>query len=75
MSNQFPLSNYPPGVSDNTPDAPWNQVDIVGECFECRCSKSSEDMSDEERQSYDDNDDGSFLCDSCYSKLGMFPPR
>jgi hypothetical protein len=75
MKDPFPPINYPPGVSDSTPDAPWNQVDIVGECYECKCSKLVEEMSGEEYQSYDDNEDGSFLCDICYSKLGMFPPR
>lgn len=65
MKNPFPLSNYPPGVSDSTPEAPWNQVDIIGDCFECGVSKNSEDMSQDERYSYDDNDDGTFLCDKC----------
>jgi hypothetical protein len=69
MKNPFPMSNYPPGVSDSTYGAPWNEVDIVGDCFECKCSKLGADMSKEECQSYDDNDDGSFLCDKCANKI------
>ena len=71
MKNPFPLSNYPPGA-ENDPRAPWNQVDIIGDCFSCGVSKYAEDMSKEEAQSYDDNDDGSFLCDECYQKNGDF---
>ena len=34
------LSNYPPGVSDSTWDAPWNQSDPEEEEFEVTCSQS-----------------------------------
>ena len=34
------LSNYPTGVSDSTPDAPWNQVDVPEKEFEVTCSQS-----------------------------------
>ena len=34
------LSNYPPGVSDSTWDAPWNEPDIPEEEFEVTCSQS-----------------------------------
>jgi hypothetical protein len=27
MWSPFPISNYPPGVNDNTPGAPWNDND------------------------------------------------
>lgn len=67
MKNPFHLSNYPPGA-ENDPNAPWNQVDFVGECFECGKLQWPEDMSQEERWSLEDNDDGGFLCDSCHVK-------
>jgi len=39
------FSNYPPGVSDNTPDAPWNQVENEPEnvdvCVSITMSKST----------------------------------
>lgn len=34
------LSNYPPGVSDSTIDAPWNQSDPEDMDFEVTCSQS-----------------------------------
>ena len=67
MKNPFPISNYPPGVSHFTPDAPWNEKDIVGLCYECDTSKYIEDMTAEEAQSLDDNGDGFFLCDKCWT--------
>jgi hypothetical protein len=63
--NPFPPINYPPGTS-NDPNAPWNQVDIIGDCFECGKRKLIEDMSFWEHASFDDNDDLSYLCDTCY---------
>jgi hypothetical protein len=34
------LSNYPPGLSDNTPGAPWNEPVIHEKDFEVTCSQS-----------------------------------
>lgn len=34
------LSNYPPGVSDSTWDAPWNEPEIPDEDFEITCSQT-----------------------------------
>ena len=34
------LSNYPDGVSDNTPGAPWNEEFIPEKEFEVTCSQS-----------------------------------
>lgn len=34
------LSNYPPGVSDNTPGAPWTEESIPEEDFEVTCSQT-----------------------------------
>ncbi len=34
------LSNYPPGVSDNTVGAPWNEPTVPDEDFEVTCSQS-----------------------------------
>lgn len=34
------LSNYPPGLSDRTPDAPWNEPVIPEKDFEITCSQS-----------------------------------
>lgn len=34
------LSNYPPGLSDNTPGAPWNEPEIPEKDFEITCSQS-----------------------------------
>lgn len=34
------LSNYPPGLSDNTPGAPWNEPVIPEKDFEVTCSQS-----------------------------------
>jgi hypothetical protein len=34
------LSNYPPGVSDNTPDAPWNEPEIPEKEFNVLCSQT-----------------------------------
>lgn len=34
------LSNYPPGVSDSTWDAPWNEPYIPEKDFEITCSQS-----------------------------------
>lgn len=34
------LSNYPPGVSDNTPGTPWTEEDIPEEDFEVTCSQT-----------------------------------
>lgn len=33
-------SNYPPGVSDSTPDAPWNQSDPDDMDFDVTCSQT-----------------------------------
>lgn len=33
-------SNYPPGVSDNTIEAPWNEPVVPDEEFEVTCSQS-----------------------------------
>ena len=33
-------SNYPPGVSDNTPDAPWNESEVPEKDFEVTCSQT-----------------------------------
>lgn len=60
----FPYSNYPPGVTESTPDAPWNErSDAV--CYRCRINKEICEMSEEEYQSLGDNGDGSFMCDKC----------
>ena len=32
------LDNYPPGVSDNTPDAPWNEPEVPEKEFEVTCT-------------------------------------
>ena len=32
------MNNYPPGVSDNTPDAPWNQEDVPEKEFDVTCT-------------------------------------
>ena len=32
------MNNYPPGVSDNTPDAPWNQPDVPEKEFDVTCT-------------------------------------
>jgi hypothetical protein len=34
------LSNYPDGVSDNTPGAPWNEESIPEKEFDVTCSQS-----------------------------------
>ena len=34
------LSNYPPGVSDSTWDAPWNDPDVPEKEFDVTCSQS-----------------------------------
>lgn len=34
------LSNYPPGVSDNTIGAPWNDPEVPDEDFEITCSQT-----------------------------------
>lgn len=65
MKNPFPPINYPPGVSDSTYNAPWNEVDLIATCYECGEDKKAEDLFDEELKSYEDNDDGTFLCDTC----------
>jgi hypothetical protein len=74
MKNPFPPINYPPGAIDD-PNAPWNQVDIVGNCFNCGYFKPAEDMSIAERQSYDDNGDGEFLCDDCEKNWEIHNPE
>lgn len=65
MKDPFPAINYPPGAI-NDPDAPWNLPDIEsGVCFGCKTVINIDDMSEEELRSYDDNEDGEFLCDAC----------
>ena len=32
------MNNYPPGVSDNTPDAPWNQPEVPEKEFDVTCT-------------------------------------
>lgn len=59
--------HYPPGA-ENDPNAPWNQKEIISDCLSCGESKNSEDMSDREIESYNDRDDGLFLCDDCFTK-------
>ena len=34
------LSNYPDGVDDNTPWAPWNEIEVPQKDFEVTCSQS-----------------------------------
>jgi len=34
------LSNYPDGLSDNTPDAPWNDSDAPEKEFDVTCSQT-----------------------------------
>lgn len=34
------LSNYPPGVSDSTWDAPWNEVEVPEKDFEVTCCQT-----------------------------------
>ena len=34
------MDNYPCGLSDYTPDAPWNDVDVPEKDFEITCSQS-----------------------------------
>lgn len=34
------LSNYPPGVSDSTPNAPWNDCDVPEKDFEITCCQT-----------------------------------
>ena len=38
---------------------------IIAQCYACQWEKRYRDMSEDEQQSYDDNEDGSFLCDEC----------
>jgi hypothetical protein len=64
MKNPFPMSNYPPGVSESSPDAPWNEHSTA-KCFECGVVLEMCDMSDDEHLSFEDNGDGTFLCDGC----------
>ena len=33
-------SNYPPGVSDNTPDAPWNEPEVPDKDFDVTCCQT-----------------------------------
>jgi hypothetical protein len=69
------LSNYPPGVSDSTHGAPWNDPPQLGDCYGCSRTKDVDDMSVDERRSYFDNDDDTFLCDECYNKHGGWVGR
>ena len=32
------MNNYPPGVSDNTPDAPWNDPEVPEKEFDVTCT-------------------------------------
>lgn len=32
------MNNYPPGVSDNTPDAPWNDSEVPEKEFDVTCT-------------------------------------
>ena len=34
------LSNYPPGLSDNTPGAPWNEPDVPEKEFDVTCTQT-----------------------------------
>ena len=64
MKNPFPMSNYPPGVSDSTPYAPWSEQ-VDSKCYVCGTIIEFCDMSQEELVSYEDNDNSCFMCDEC----------
>jgi hypothetical protein len=54
------MSNYPDGLSEGTPGAPWNQEPV-------RCSKCRDDLDQDASEQGDDNDPGwpGGLCSSC----------
>jgi hypothetical protein len=66
MKNPFPMSNYPPGVTESSPDAPWNEKSTAT-CYGCWMVIELCDMSGEEYRSFEDNGDGEFLCNTCWT--------
>jgi len=65
------FSNYPPGVTDYSPDAPWNQPEVVASCACCDCELLSDgrvvdSWGDEVNACMDEGDD---VCDDCFAAL------